>query len=178
MKRLSPAEQARANKIRAYKRDYDTAIGDILGDEDDFGTTDASVKKAIRYAHSWRGTGPKMPGDEAAISYLSDKGGRGSEISEARYKRLDAEITDEENQRKKSMAGTFGFDPMEKFKSAESDQKTAAYMKDHVKPMIDAASREIANAISRAIGAKPTNVVVDGNPIAKSNGNATDRRRR
>lgn len=147
-----PKDREEAKRIRAKKKAYDAAIGDIMGEEDDFGPTDASVKKAIRYAHSWYGSGPKMEGDEASISYLK---ARDKEISTARYKRLEAEVNAE-----------------------DAKAKQDAYMKEHVKPLVDSIGKRLGDAITNAIHSKPTEVKVDGNPIAKANDNATDKRRK
>lgn len=147
-------DRERAKAIRAKKENYDKAIGEITGLEDDFGTTDASVKRAIQYARSWRGTGPKMPGDEASISYLK---ARDKEISTSRYARLEQEVLAEEGSRNKVL----GYNPTEKYEMKLAEQSVA----------------KLAAAIANAVAGKPI-VTLDGNPIAKSSGNATDRRRR
>jgi len=151
--RLNDQEMQRARDIRKRKKEYDDAIGSIMDLEDDFGPTDASVKQAIRLGHSWYGSGPKMPGDTAAISYLK---AREKEISTARYKRIEGEVTAEENKAKQDL-----------------------YMKEHVKPIVDQAVTKLGDMLSRVVHNKPikTTVAVDGNPVAKASGNATDRRR-
>lgn len=159
LKRLSPEQMAAARKIRARKQDYDAAIGDIMDKEDDFGPTDASIKRAIEYGRSWHGSGPKMPGDSAAISYLK---GREKDITTARYKRLEAEVQAED----KARMSVFGFDPQEKFRQGQEAAQQQQFIKN------------LAEAIGTVINGKPTRVEIDGNPVAKSSGNATDRRRR
>ena len=151
--RLNDQEMQRARDIRKRKKEYDDAIGSIMDLEDDFGPTDASVKQAIRLGHSWYGSGPKMPGDNASISYLK---AREKEISPARYKRLEGEVTAEDNKAKQDL-----------------------YMKEHVKPIVDAAVTKLGDMLTRVVHDKPikTTVAVDGNPVAKASGNATDRRR-
>ena len=172
---MTDKEREEAKRIRDRKKNYDHAIGDIMGDEDDWGVTDASIKKAIRYARSWAGTGPKMEGDEAAIAYLKE---RDKEISPARYKRLDSEVAAEEDKNLSPYALT-----QKRYAQAEAADRAkaaaqAAYMKEHIKPVIDAVGKHLGEAISRAIHAKPTEVKIDGNPVAKAGSNATDKRRK
>lgn len=150
--RLSPEDVKLAEASLLKKKNYDQAIDEIMGLENDFGATDASIKKAIQFAHSWRGTGPSMPGDSASIAYLK---GRDKEISPTRYRRLDAEVTAEENKLKQKQ-----------------------YVDEHVKPIVDAVGKQLGDAISRAIHTKPTTLTMDGNPVAKVSGNATDHRRK
>lgn len=151
----TPAERAEAMNIKKRKADYDAAIGEIMGLEDDFGPTDASIKKAIQYGRSWQGTGMKMPGDTASISYLN---GRDRDISTLRYKRLEAEVQAED----KAKMAVFGFSPTEKYETKLAGESV----------------RRIASAIATAVGLKPNVLTVDGNPVAKAGGNATDRRRK
>lgn len=145
----------KAEAIRAKQQAYNAAIGDIMGEEDDFGATDASVKKAIRYAHSWYGSGPKMAGDTASISYLK---ARDAEISSARYKRLEAEVNAEE----KSRMAAFGFNPTEKYEARLADETI----------------KKLAAGIASVITGRPSVLQVDGNPVARANNNATDKRRK
>lgn len=172
---LTAEERKEAQAIQKKKADYDNAMGEMMGLEDDFGPTDASIKKAIRYGHSWAGKGPKMAGDSASIAYLK---GRDKEISTTRYKRLEGEVNAEEEKAMTPYART-----QKGYARAEAEDRAkeaaqAAYLNEHVKPIIDAAIHKLGDAIGRAVsGRPPPPVHVDGNPIAKANGNATNRRR-
>lgn len=171
----TPQERAEAKRIRQKKADYDKAMGSIMDLEDDFGPTDASVKQAIRLGHSWAGQGPKMAGDSASIAYLK---GRDKEISTTRYKRLEGEVNAEEEKAMTPYARTQKGYARAEAEDRAKDAAQAAYLNEHVKPIIDAAIHKLGDAIGRAVsGRPPPPVHVDGNPIAKANGNATNRRR-
>lgn len=158
LQRLNKQDMQRARDIRKRKQEYDRAIGSIMDLEDDFGPTDESIKQAIRLGRSWQGTGPKMEGDSAAISYLK---ARDKEITEARYKRLESEVVAAQDAKNKSMAATFGYSPTEKYEMHLAEQSMA----------------KLIAGIASAINGKPIQLNADGNKLAKSSGNATDRRR-
>jgi TP901 family phage tail tape measure protein len=152
---LNAAERARLDAVQARQKNYNEAIGSIMSLEDDFGPTDASIKRAIQFARSWYGSGPKMAGDEASISYLK---ARDKDISEQRMKRLEAEVAAEDRAR----LSVLGFNPTEKYEMKLAEEST----------------RKLIAGIAAAITGRPNVLQVDGNPVAKAGGNATDRRRK
>lgn len=153
----TPEERARAMRVKQKKDAYDAKMADIMGLEDDFGPSDASIKKAIEGAHRYVG-GPNMPtsaSDASAIAYLK---ARESEISTQRYKRLEAEV----NQEDRNRMNVLGFNPNEKIEMKLAAESTA----------------KLIAGIAAAITGRPNVLQVDGNPVAKAGGNATDRRRK
>lgn len=157
LKRLSDEDMARAQKIQQRKKGYDSAIGSIMDLEDDFGPTDASIKKAIQGAHRYVG-GPNMPTSEADASAIAYLKARESEISTQRYKRLEGEVNAEDRAR----MNVLGFNPNEKIEMKLAAESTA----------------KLIAGIAAAITGRPNVLQVDGNPVAKAGGNATDRRRK
>lgn len=174
---MTPEIKAKGEAVLKRKADYDSAIGDIMGSESDFGATDESIKKAIRYALPDKAgpEGKQGPGSPAGMAYLE---ARSKEISEARYKRLKAEV---EAEREKSM--TPYAITQQRYQQAEREDKAkeaaqAAFVAQHITPLVQGLATRIGDAVAKAVGTKPTVVAVDGNPIARAAGNATDARRR
>lgn len=154
---LSAEQRAEGERVRARKRAYDEKIAQIMDLEDDFGATDASIKKAIEMGRRYVG-GPNSrsaPGDEAAIAYLNE---RQKSISSSRYKRLESQIAEEE----RAKMAVFGFDPKAKAEMVIAEES----------------AKKLIAGIAAAITGRPNVLKVDGNPVAKASGNATDRRRR
>lgn len=166
---LTPEEKERAKQLKKGQDEYNHAIDRIMEAEDAYGPTDASIKRAVEYGHSWYGSGTKMPGDQAGIAYLKARDG---EISSERYKRIDAQVSAEDaadaKRRKKeadSMWAPQGMDV------AAIQNKVAA------QAMIDSAVDRLARTLGEMLGRGPV-VEIDGNPVAKASKNATDQRRR
>lgn len=155
LEHLGPEVKARADAVRAKAAAYNSAIGSIVDLEDDFGPTDASIKRAVQLSRSWQGSGPKMQGDEASIAYFNE---RDKDIAASRLKRIQAEVADEDRNR----MSVLGFNPTEKIEMKLAAESTA----------------KLIAGIAAAITGRPNVLQVDGNPVAKAGGNATDRRRK
>lgn len=167
---LDDEQRARVAKIKEHAADYNEAIDQITGAEDDFGATDESIKRALRMSRSHDMSPKGQHYTEAGRSYLIS---RDKEISDERYKRLRDEVDKERaaaNPAAETMRRYAELEEADKRKAAEQ----AAFVKEHVGPIV----RNAVDVLARAINNKPTEVKVDGNPVAKAGNNATDRRRR
>lgn len=163
-------DRQRAKRLTQHAKDYDQAMGEIMGAEDDFGPTDDSIKRALRYSRSHDMSPQGQNYTEAGRSYLIS---RDKEISDERYKRLRDEVDKERaeaNPAAETMRRVAEIEEADKRKAREQ----AAFAKEHIAPIV----RNAVDMIARAIQGKPTEVKVDGNPVAKAGNNATDQRRR
>lgn len=169
-----PADvQERAKKIKKHANDYDQAMDEIMGAEDDWGPTDESIKRALRASRSHDMSPEGMAHTEAGRSYLIS---RDKEISAERYKRLRGEVD------KEYAAANPAAETMRRYREIEESDKRraeaqAAYVREHVTPVIKELGNHLGDIITKAIQTKPTQVNIDGNPVATASSNATNRRR-
>ncbi len=132
--------------MRKKKSDYEKSLEDITGSEKNDRPTDASIRKAIIAARSDMGPDKATTGTGiAARNYLAE---RGEQISDSRYKKVEAQVVQEEQ---------------------------AKNMKALIGPLASAIGKEVTDAIDRA---RAPVVKIDGNPVAKAVDNASDRKRK
>jgi TP901 family phage tail tape measure protein len=149
------AEQGDRKRAQILARDaqYNKAIDQIMGAENDFGATDESIRRALRVAMPYGPDHRAMPGSGAGVDYLA---GRSGEITTERLRRLRSEIEDE-----RSPKG-FGYNPTEKYETKLAEETV----------------RRLAEAIARAVSATPPVVNMDGNKVSSAVHGATNARRR
>lgn len=167
---VDPQARARADAVRARKAEYDKAIADVLASEKDDRPTDESIRKAIKIARSDMGPDKATTAaGNAARAYLADRKG---DISQDRYRKIDAELAAEERRvaQQKKTAG----DPAVRDLNANvvgkilSDAETAK-----------AIGRAVADAIGlKILGTGSPVVELDGNRVSKGTSNAPNRRRK
>ncbi len=91
------ADVAAAAAVRAKKQAYDSAMDAIMGEENDFGATDLSIKRAMTMRHQAAmgdATQAQIYAGRAAANYLTD---RGSGIQESRLNRIQSDVDRESN---------------------------------------------------------------------------------
>jgi TP901 family phage tail tape measure protein len=182
-------DRAKAQRLQQRAKDYDAAMDEINGAEDDFGATDESIKRALRVSRS-RDLSPKGQAyTEAGRSYLI---GRDKEISPDRYRRLREEVDKEKQAASPAAYYMNRYDDI----LDEDNRKRAAqvrYYKEHLQPTVKQISdlggdmvaqferamvaaapvfgRSVAQAIARTPPPAPT-VKIGSEPIANAGRNA------
>lgn len=166
----TPEERKRALALEKRDTDYNAAMASIMGSETDYGATDESIKKALRLALSGGPNSPGLPGSGAGVNYLAD---RKREISPERYRRIKSEIEQEDIQ---SGISAMGPQLAEMFKKALADGFAGAVRSGALAPLGGPVSYGPAAPAPQRYG--PIEVKIDGNPVARAGGNASDRRRK
>jgi TP901 family phage tail tape measure protein len=166
-----PGEKEKALKFKREMDEHNAQVDKIRKLENGMGPTDASIREAIKLRHLNEGPGYGARGDFAGTKYLQ---GEGVDMTSPRYKRLEAEVSDQEKKLKEAQE-PFSFDPTAKLRAKREAAKAAL---SGAAGILSNLGKDLGRHVANAVSGTSTQVHIDGNPVAKAAKDATDKRRK